>query len=179
MNKGYSDMGFVLARRNFGEADRIVSVFSKNHGRISLLAKGVRKTSSRKRGHLETFNLIKFQAATTKGIDVISEAEVIEDYSYLKTNLQKVAVAYFVNEAVGKTTQEKERNVNIYNLIGSVFREIAVSDNLKTIRHSFIKELLSLLGYWPKGKSLPKPDEKLQEIIERQMYSLRIGKKIQ
>ena len=179
MIRGYSDIGFVLAKRNFGEADRIISVFSKIHGRISLLAKGVRKPSSRKRGHIDTFNLIKFQASSTKGIDLINEAEVIKEYSHLKNDLQKVAVAYFVNEAVGKTTQEKERNIHIFNLLGTVFDELSTSDNLKTIRNSFTKELLSLLGYWPVGKSLPKPDEKLQEIIERQIYSLRIGKKIQ
>lgn len=144
-----------------------------------MLARGARKPSSRKRGHLDTFNLIKFQASPTKGIDLMSEADVVEDYSNLKKDLKKVAVAYFINEAVGKTTQEKEKNLNIYYLLENYFGELTISNNLKTIRNSFTKELLSLLGYWPVGKSLPKPDEKLQEIIERQIYSLRIGKKIQ
>lgn len=179
MYRSFSDIGIVLARRNFGEADRIYSVFSSNHGRLSLLAKGVRRPSSRKRGHLDIFNLVKFQASHGKGIDLITEAEVVKDYSILKKDLKKVAVGYFINEAVGKTTQEKERHFEIYKLIENTLDELLISDNLKPIRNAFTVELLTTLGYWPRDKSLPKPDEKLEEVIERQMYSIRVGKKLQ
>ena len=60
--RSYTSEGIVLARRNYGEADRILVIYSKNFGRVSYMAKGVRRPKSRKRGHIEVFNYIKFQA---------------------------------------------------------------------------------------------------------------------
>jgi DNA repair protein RecO (recombination protein O) len=74
--KTYKTEGIVLARRNYSEADRIISVFSKGWGRISLLAKSVRKPKSRKRPHIEVFSYITFQAVKGKGIDLVTEVEL-------------------------------------------------------------------------------------------------------
>jgi DNA repair protein RecO (recombination protein O) len=78
--RSYTSEGIVLARKNYGEADRIISVFSKDKGRIAFIAKGTRRPKSRKRGHIEIFNRVKFQAVTGRGLDIITEAEVIDDF---------------------------------------------------------------------------------------------------
>ena len=75
-----------MARRNFGEADRILVIFSKNFGRLSLLAKGIRKPKSRKRGHLEVFSHVRFQASTGHGLDLMTEAEAIGDFKEIRNN---------------------------------------------------------------------------------------------
>jgi len=69
--KNYSSKGIVLAKRNFSETDRIIVLYTKNLGKISLIAKGVRKLKSRKRGSLEVFNLISFSAAKTRLLLII------------------------------------------------------------------------------------------------------------
>ena len=83
----YSEEGIVLARKNYGEADRIVSIYSQNHGRISSIAKGVRKLSSRKRGHLEVFSHIRFQAVNGKGLDLMTEVETVENFGEIRKSL--------------------------------------------------------------------------------------------
>lgn len=172
----YSSEGIVLARRNYGEADRILSVYTKNHGRISLIAKGIRRPKSRKRGHLEIFSYIRFQAATGRGLDLMTEAEVIDDFKEIRKNLKKVSLAYYFCEVVGKITHEGEVNERLFDLILENLEKLKSETELKKLRLDFILRLLILLGYWPTGKPLLDIDNKLEEVIERQINSVRVGK---
>jgi DNA repair protein RecO (recombination protein O) len=176
--RGYTSEGIVLTRRNFGEADRIISIYSKDHGRISLIAKGVRRPSSRKRGHIEVFNLVKFQAVIGHGLDTMTEAEVVDDFKTIRGSLKKVSLAYYLMEVVGRITHEGESNIELFNLLLSTLTKLVTAKELKSLRLDFVLKLLTLLGYWPKGVKLPDPDEKLEEVIERQIYSERVGKRM-
>lgn len=174
----YSDEGIVLARRNFGEADRILSIYSKNHGRISAIAKGIRKTTSKKRGHLEVFSYIKFQIADGRGIGILTEVETLNNFEIVRGDLKKVSLAYFFTEVIGKITHEHERNDGIFELILNYLEKLQFETRLKSLRLNFILELLTITGFWPKGKILVSPDEKLEEVIERSINSIRVGRKI-
>src|ERR1700690_946462 len=95
---GFSSEGIVLGRRNFGEADRILSIYSKDRGRISLIAKGIRRPKSKKRGHLEIFSLVRFQAIASRGIDLMTEADITDDFKAIRLSLPKVSLAYYFME---------------------------------------------------------------------------------
>jgi DNA repair protein RecO (recombination protein O) len=177
-SKIYSSRGIILGRRNFGEADRILSVFSEDHGRLSLLAKGVRKPKSRKRGHIEIFSLIKFQAVKGKGLDLITEAEVEDGFDSLRKNLKRISVAYYVTEVVQKITQENEPNTRLFDLITDTLSKLGKVKELKLLREDFVKKILVQGGYWPEGKEMRDSDAMLEEVIERQVYSTRVGKLI-
>jgi len=174
--RSYTSEGIVLARRDYGEADRILAVYSKLHGRVSLIAKGVRRLKSKKRGHIEVFNLINFQAIVGRGLDIMTEAEVINDMSEFKKNLKRVSLAYYFMEVIGKITHEGEANHEVYNLLFTSLDNLKTTRELKKLRLDFILKLLTVLGYWPKGKSLPNPDEELENVIERNISSFRVGK---
>lgn len=178
MGKSFNDEGIILARKNYSEADRILIVFSKNHGRISLLAKGVRKVSSRKRGHLEIFNHIKFQAVYGRGLDLITEAEIIENFAEVRKSLKKVSLAYYFMEVVGRTTHEDEPHQELFNLILNYLHRLKSEIKLKDLRLRFIVDILVSLGFWPKGQALINPEGKLEEVTERKLNSQRVGKKI-
>lgn len=174
----YSDEGIILARRNFGEADRILSIYSKNHGRISAIAKGIRRTTSKKRGHLEIFSFIRFQIADSRAIGILTEVETINSFEKIRKDLKKVSLAYFFTEVVGKITHEHERNDGIFELILNYLERLQFETNLRTLRFSFISELLIIAGFWPRGNKLLNPDEKLEEVIERDINSIRVGRKV-
>lgn len=168
-----------MARRVYGEADRIVSVFSENYGRLSLLAKGVRKPSSRKRGHLEVFSYISFSAVTGRGIDLITEAQLIENFPRVRVNLKKASVAYFLVEAVGRLTRENESHGELFEILLSTLHKLNDTDRLKSLRSGFTKEILVNLGFWPQEKPMADPDNILQEVTERELSSIRVGKMLQ
>lgn len=176
--RNYTSEGIVLARKNYGEADRILSVYSKNYGRISLMAKGTRRPKSRKRGHIEVFNYIKFQAALGRGMDIMTEAEIIDDFAEVRKSLKKISLAYYLSEVVGRISHEGEPNNELFNLILATFTKLKTTKALKRLRTDFVRNILVLQGFWPENLALPNPDEVLEEVIERQVFSVRVGKQL-
>lgn len=176
MNRSYKSEGIVISRRDFSEADRIVTIYSKNYGKITTIAKGVRRPSSRKRGALEIFTQIKFSAAKGKSLDVLTEVDSIDDFNRLRNNLKKVSVAYFFVETINRSTADSEEDVNLYDLLLEHIRLLYSRNDLKTLREEFIERVLIRLGYWPKGKVIGDHDKVLETVLEKPVNSKRIGK---
>lgn len=174
----YSSEGIILSRKNYGEADRILVIMTKNYGKVSLLAKGIRKLQSRKRGHLEIFSKVKFSAVTAKGFDILTEATVLNNFSDLRLNLNKITLAYYFCEVVNKITREGEKQLTVYSLLTTALEQLETAKNLKVLRKEFILKLLIEMGYWPKNKNMLNHDIELEEVMERKINSMRVGKKI-
>jgi DNA repair protein RecO (recombination protein O) len=174
----FSSEGIILSRRNHGEADRILTVYSKHLGKIRVLAKGVRKPKSKKRGHVEIFSHIKFSISRSHTFPLITEAEIIESFDDLRHDLRKVTVAYYMCEVVNKVMHDEEKNDYIYaNFLKSLLG-ISHSGNLGALRKKFVVDTLVSLGFWPYGKVNENPDKTLEEVVERRIHSFHIGKKI-
>lgn len=176
--RNYTTEAIVLGRRDFSEADKIIVVFSKSIGKLFLIAKGVKKLTSRKRGHLEVFSHIRFSAAKGKNLDIITEVETIENYSDIRQDLRKVAVAYFFVETVARLTQEEEPHPKVFQLLISYLDLLKEAKNLKKLRDEFTLDILVNLGFWSRSKPLLNPDLFLESVTERQINSVRIGKKL-
>jgi DNA repair protein RecO (recombination protein O) len=174
--RSYTSEGIVLRRTNFGEADRLLDVYSEDKGKITLLAKGIRRPSSRKRGHLEIFTRIRFQATSGKGLGIMTEVETIDDYESIRQSIKKISLAYYFMEVLGRVIHEGEENSEVYTLLIGNMEKLKTAKKLKELRLEFVVGLLKLLGFWPKEMKLPLPDEKLEEVLERQIYSKRVGK---
>lgn len=172
----YTSEGIVLAKKNYGEADKIFIIFTMNFGKISLIAKSVRRPKSRKRGHLEIFNKISFNAVKSHGLDLLIEAEVIDDYQIIRQSLKKVSLAYYFCEVIGKITHEGETQKDIFELLVNSLKNLENTKKLKVLRLDFIYKLLTILGYWPKDKIMTNHDLLLEEVIERNINSMRVGK---
>jgi DNA repair protein RecO (recombination protein O) len=174
----FSSEAIVLKRKSYSEADRILTVLSKDYGKLSLMARGVRKPKSRKRGALEVFSRLKFSASRGKSLDLVTEAEIIDSFNSIRDDLKKVSVAYFFVETVDKLTREDEKHVDVYVLLLRNLKELQDSESLRRQREQFIYEILVLLGYWPKGKELDNHDQALENVTERNIASVRVGKKV-
>lgn len=172
----YTSEGFVLSRRDFGEADRLIDIYSKEKGKISLIAKGVRRPKSRKRGHLEIFAKIRFQTTIGAGMGIMTEAETVDDYTEIRSSMKKISLAYYFMEVAGKITHEGGESAGVFYLLSDFMNDLKTATRLKELRVNFVTKLLKQLGFWPKDKDLPFPDEKLEEILERQIHSIRVGK---
>ncbi len=176
--RNYSSEGIVLSHKNFGEADRLLIVLSKNYGKLSLVAKGVRKIKSKKRGQIEIFSKIKFSAVKGHGIDIMTEADLLNDYSGVRVNLNKISLAYYFCEVVNKITHEGEQVSQVFGLLSLVLEELEQTTKLKELRVKFIYDLLTDMGYWPIGRKLTEADIVLDDVIERKINSVRVGKRI-
>lgn len=166
----------VIKRINFSEADRLVTVFSKNLGKIVLVAKGVRKLTSRKKGHLEIFTHSKFQVVATKGLGIITEVETINNFPNLRKNLNRVRIAYLLNELVDKMTAEEQEEEEIFDLLLDSLSTLNSKSAPKDFIKNFEIKLLELLGF-----GLPRPpitrqrlEIHITSIIDRPLSSKKL-----
>src|SRR3954464_9254247 len=91
-------IGIVLRRYNLGESDRILVVYTRERGKIRVIAKGVRRTASKLAGHLEAFSHVNLLLAQGRELDVISQAQIQEPFAKLRDDLNRTAQAYVISE---------------------------------------------------------------------------------
>lgn len=179
MDRTYKTQAVILARKNFGEADRILILFTKHYGKIRVRAPGIRKTISRKSAHLELFNLSNLFLAAGKNLDIVTEAETVDSFQGIRKDLKKISLAYYFCELVDGLCAEREENQEVFDLIIEAFKklEIAGDDNLKD---DFSCRLLWNLGFLAKEKRLEGFDLEsfIENLLERKIKSQRLLRKI-
>lgn len=175
IGRNYKAEGVVLKRVNFGEKDRILTVFTKNLGKITLVAKGIRNIHSKKAPHLELFTHVSFFAAKGKNIDIVTEAYTIETFPYLRKNLEKVAYTYSIIEVLDRLCAERQEHKNIFELLLITLRKINEdrATDVKKIVDEFILSTLWNLGFLIRGKVLIGVDLQrfLEEVMEKSLKS--------
>ena len=176
MTRSYKLQAIILKRINFHEADRLITVFSRHHGKLKLIAKGIRRPTSRKKGHLELFTLAKLQVAKTKTIDIIAEAETINNFQNLRKNLNRVRIAYLLAELVDQLTAEEQEHEEVFDLLFDSLSTLNSKSASKDFILNFEKQLLTLLGF-----GLPKPpitrqrlETHIASIIEKPLNSKKL-----
>jgi DNA repair protein RecO (recombination protein O) len=139
----------VLRHSEYGEADRILTLYTLEQGKIQAAAKGVRKIKSRKAGHLEPFTQVALYLAKGSGLPVISQAEAIRTFDILRADLLKTAYAAYVVELVDRFSYAEAENPLLYKLlVDSLIRLEGASESTVVI-HYYEMHLLDLLGFRP------------------------------
>ncbi len=182
MYRTYKAEGVVLKRLNFGEKDKLVTVFTKNLGKLVLLAKGIRAINSKKAPHLEVFTHVSFYAAIGRNLDIMTEAYTVQTFPTLRKNLEKVAYAYNIVEIIDRLCAERQEHRNIFDLLISTLRKIDTNsdNNIKSITDDFIREILWDLGYLVKGKIIEGTQlhRFLEEVMEKSLKSNSLLNKV-
>jgi DNA repair protein RecO (recombination protein O) len=145
----YRAEGIVLSRRDFGEADRLLTVFTREYGKLEQIAKGVRRPSSRKAGHLELFTRVQLLAARGRELDILTQVEAIETYPQLSKDLQLVGQASYILELVKLFTVQGEVNHEIYRLLVETLERLNSGVPPSKATRYFELRLLELAGYRP------------------------------
>ncbi len=108
MIRYYKAEGIVLSRRNIGESDKLLSIFTRQFGKKTLLAKGIRKSTSRRAPYLEPFSHTQLVIHHGKWQDLITQVESCTIFSHLRTRLERVSFAYIALELVERLTAENQ-----------------------------------------------------------------------
>lgn len=142
----------VLRRRDVADADRLLTVLTPSEGKIELLAKGVRKTVSRKAGHLEPFTHAHVMVAQARTWDLITEATTVESFRHLRENLDAIGQAAYACELVDAFSDSGDENRPLWELALFVLRELdeaAANELPPNLLRWFDLHLLSLAGFQP------------------------------
>ena len=168
-----SDEGFVIKRKNFGEADRLLTIFSKNNGKITAIAKGVRKITSRRGGLLEPFNLIKFHTVQSYSMKILTEVELKSSFEGQKKDLSGYKNILVASELIDALCAEEVRLRNIYDNLLDFAYDLGKYSSLL----DFKTDLLVNLGYWSVDRKFATDDDSyrfIESIIERKLKSRTI-----
>jgi len=172
-NRTYLTQAVVLGHIEFGEADRIIKLFTFERGKITAIAKGIRKIRSRKAGHLEPFTRVNLFLAKGRNLDIITQAETVDPYMGLRNDLQRIAYAAYVVEALDRFTYEEGQNVGIFRLLTNTLSRLEKFPNPQTVTHHFELRLLDLLGFRPQFFECMECHKPIKE--EDQYFSPLVG----
>lgn len=167
-----------MQRRNLGEADRILTVLSKESGKISVIAPGVRRIKSRRSPHIELLNLsqLTLYGHSKTFLPIVTEAETLEDFPSIKNNLSKIGYAYYLCELINGLCADNQENRKIFFYFKTILLELSASSDADFLIRKFEKDLLTELGFWSEAKLLQTQDSQIvmERLLERKLKTVRV-----
>lgn len=163
----------VLKHADFGEADRLVTLFTREEGKLRAVAKGARKPGSRKGGHLEPFTRVSLLLGKGREIPVVEQAEAVELNAALGSNLVALGYAAYVVELVDKFSADHDENRGVYRLTRDTLQRLAGGEDLQLAVRFFEVKLLEQMGFRPQLQQCAACGQEIQP--EDQYFSFELG----
>lgn len=151
--------GLVIKCKDYSETSQLVWMYTKDFGKIKVIAKG-----SRKKIKIDLFNLCEVVFYKSRGeLHTLSEYSILETFSGIREDLNKLATASYMAELVDASTGLEDPSSEAYSLVTSVFGWLAVGRNPEFLRYIFEIKLMQVLGNFPKIDNVSKG---LMKILE-------------
>jgi DNA repair protein RecO (recombination protein O) len=140
----------VLRHANWGEADRLVTLYTREHGKLRAIAKGARKITSRKAGHLEPFTQVKLQLARGRDLFIVTQADTLDAYQSLRENLVLTGYASYLVELLDRFVYEEgSANPTLFRLLADSLKRLADGEDTWLAVRYYEMRLLDFLGFRP------------------------------
>lgn len=146
--KDYQTEAILLAARDWSGADRVVTLFSNEYGKLSALAYGARNAKSRLAGVLQPFSHVDVAIQPGKSIDTIKQCELKQSFREIREDLTVMAYASFLAEIVNELWPEREPDPLVFTLLIGAFKLIT-RRNPRIVALAAAWQLLALAGFTP------------------------------
>ena len=149
----YKDRGIVIKQVNYGESDRILAIITANHGKVSAIAKSVRKLKSRKATACGLFVESKFVFVEGKSLNIITEAETQNSHDSLRESFERVSVLFYIAELLDRLVEGSDEfyDWSVFHLLTDFLQ--LVEENplglMFNLARGFESKLLGFLGVSP------------------------------
>jgi len=140
--------GVVLSQKNFAEADRLLTIYTRDFGKLHALAKGVRRPKSKKAGHTQLGNWCKMLIVRGKSLDLITEIETKRAFGFENLSVQKAVEIYHFLELVNLLTAQNQKNIQIFSLLVNFLKKLDGGYDYKLLSAVFKIKLISNLGFF-------------------------------
>lgn len=159
----YQVTGIVLGRFELGEADRVLTVLTPDAGKLRVIAKGVRRPTSRLGGSLEPFAELRLQLARGRTFDVVTQVRVLHAWLRLRDRLESAATAWYLGELADRSTEEHAPAEPFYALLRRAFQ--LLDDGMTPSRVARWAEMVlaDVLGVRPEVERCVECDRVLEE----------------
>jgi len=145
----YQTEAVIIRKTKLGEADRIFTLYTRDHGKIEVFAKGVRRPKSKLAGHLELLTYSLVRLVRGRNLDTVTGSQTIEAFLPLKNDLWLTSYGLYAAELVNQFNAERSANQPIFELLVETLRRLSRAENSNLTLRYFELRLLDLSGYRP------------------------------
>lgn len=146
----YGTQAIILKRRNLGEADRLLTLLTPDHGKINAVAKGARKPATKKTGHVELFTRANVLIGKGRDLDVLVQAEMTEPYLPLREDLTRGAYANYVVELLDRFTFDADAHQGgLFQLLDQTLAHLSYDEDIQRAVRYYELQLLDAVGFRP------------------------------
>ena len=145
----YRADAIVLRHRDLGEADRVLTLFTAEHGKLRVSVRGARKPKSRLGGHLEPLTRASVQIARGRTLDVVTQAQAVEVFHTARADFLTLLHGLHMAELVDRFTQEQEPQEELFTLLLEALRRLDAGHRADSLARAFEIQVLSWAGFQP------------------------------
>lgn len=172
--RAFRTQAIILKRRDFGEADRILTIFTPDRGKLDVIAKGARKPTSTKTGHVELFTRTDMLIHKGRDLDIVAQAEMNRPYMGVREDLVRGAYASYAAELLDRFTGEADEGYEeLFALLDETIERLCVDNDPRLAVRYFEMQLLDLVGFRPELTECVVSREDIQ--AEDQFFSYPMG----
>jgi DNA repair protein RecO (recombination protein O) len=145
----YKAQAIVLKRISFSETDRILTLFTREYGKLGAIAKGARRSTSRLGAATEPFAFIRVLLAVGQNLDVLTQGEVRAAFPEIRADLTRISYASYFTELVNAALEERQPHPDLFDLLLSSLYILSRTAQPDLAARMFELQALRLLGYQP------------------------------
>jgi len=172
MMRSLKTEAIVLKKKDLLNRDILISFFTKDLGRLTVFAKGVKKITSRRSPHLQTGNLINILVSHRNDHYYLQESQLISGFSELKKDENKVKQLYSFLFVLDRLLPEQQKETRTYNLTKSFLIDLSKSSKTEIFIVKYLTDIVMLLGYLDKKVNGNELKSLIEEIINEKIPSL-------
>jgi len=145
----YRTEAVVLKRTDFGEADKIITLYTPHLGKLRAVAKGVRRPTSKLGGHVELFTHSQMLLAKGRQLDIVTQSETIHSYRPLREDLTRIALACYAAEMLDKLMEDGVESYPVFELLLHTLERLATAADPELALRLYEVMLLGFVGFRP------------------------------
>lgn len=149
-SRTYRTHALILRHRDFGEADRLLTILTPDYGKLDVVAKGARKPATSKTGHVELYTHTDLFIAKGSSLDLVTQAQMQNPYLAIHEDLLRGAYASYCVELLDRFTQEEDMHHQaIFYLLDATFERLCYDEDIRRVVRYFELQLLDQMGFRP------------------------------
>jgi len=175
MKRTIKTEAIVLRKRSLPNQDKIVTLFTKELGKVNVFAKGIKKITSRRLPHVQTANLINIVLYKKEDRFYLQETSLVSGFSQIKKDQSKLQILYRLFFVVERMLPENQNEAEVFKLVMSFLIELSKSqDQESSLLLKYLNKILKLLGFSKEDKSYNELTSSIEEIIHEKMPELHL-----
>ncbi len=148
-SREYATDAVIIRKTKLGEADRILTLYTPDYGKIEAVAKGVRKPKSKMAGHLELLTYSQINLARGRNLDTVIGAQTIDSFINLKNDLMLTSRGLYAAELINQFTVAHSASPSLFQLFLETLGRLTRADSPDLTLRYFELHLLDMAGYRP------------------------------